>query len=160
MNTEILRLLAKNAKYTPAQLAKMTGADTAAVKADIEELEKAGYIRGYKTIIDWDKSENPLVSAIVELKVIPNAASGFEDVAQRVAAFPEVESVYLMSGAYDLNVVVKGKTLQAVANFVARELATIDAVTSTSTHFVMRRYKEMDVRLLENEPDERGQFWL
>ncbi|MCQ2449511.1 MAG: Lrp/AsnC family transcriptional regulator, partial [Clostridia bacterium] len=99
-------------------------------------------------------------SAIVELNVVPKAGLGFEEVAAKVAAYHEVESVYLMSGVYDLNVVVKGKTLQDVARFVARELSTIDSVTSTTTHFVMRRYKEMDVQLYDPEQDDRGQLAL
>ena len=99
------------------------------------------------------------VSAIVELNVVPKAELGFEEVAEKIMEYHEVESVYLMSGVYDLNVVVKGKTLQDVARFVSRELATIDSVTSTTTHFVMRRYKEMDVNLCDCE-DDRGQFWL
>ncbi|MBR4073527.1 MAG: Lrp/AsnC family transcriptional regulator, partial [Clostridia bacterium] len=117
-------------------------------------------IRGYKAVIDWEKLDAAYVSAIVELNVVPKADLGFEEVARRIMSFHEVESVYLMSGVYDLNVVVKGKTLQDVARFVARELATIDSVTSTTTHFVMRRYKEMDVELCPVSVDDRGQFWL
>lgn len=91
----------------------------------------------------------------LNFNVIPKADLGFEEVAARVASYPQVESVYLMSGGYDLNVVVKGKNLHDIARFVAKELATIDSVTSTATHFVMRRYKEMDVILCENEGDDR-----
>jgi DNA-binding Lrp family transcriptional regulator len=117
-------------------------------------------IRGYKAVIDWDRLENAYVSAIIELKVTPKAGLGFEDVAAKVMKYPEVESVYLMSGVYDLSVVVKAKTFQDVAKFVAKELSTIDSVTSTATHFVLRRYKEMDVALLGSGKDERGSYWL
>lgn len=158
MRNEILKLLSRNAHFTPEQIATMLGTDEAFVKEEIAQLEKSGIIRGYKAVIDWDKLEDAYVSAIVELNVVPKAELGFEEVAQRVMEFNEVESVYLMSGSYDLNVVVKGKTLQDVARFVARELATIDSVTSTATHFVMRRYKELDVELLDIEEDTRGQF--
>ncbi len=158
MKYEILKLLSRNAHYTPEQLAAMLGTDEYSVKSCIEELEKDGIIRGYKAVIDWDKLDDAYVSAIVELNVVPKAELGFEEVAEKIMSYREVESVYLMSGSYDLNVVVKGKTLQDVARFVARELATIDSVTSTATHFVMRRYKELDVQLFDTEEDTRGQF--
>lgn len=160
MKNELLKLLARNARYSVRQLADMLGADEAAVEKSIKELEKEGVICGYKAVVDWDSVENPLVSAIIEIKVVPKADLGFEEVAEKIAAFEAVESVYLMSGGYDLNVVVKGKTLQDVAQFVARELATIDSVTSTATHFVMRRYKELDVCLFESEKDDRGNYLI
>lgn len=155
MKSEIIKLLSENARYTYDQIAKMLGTTAAAVEEEIKALEEEGVIKGYKTIVDIEKCEDAPVSAMVELNVIPKADLGFEEVAQRVAAYPQVESVYLMSGGYDLNVVVKGKSLHDIARFVARELATIDSVTSTATHFVMRRYKEMDVILCENEGDDR-----
>ena len=158
MKYEILKLLSKNARYTPEQIATMLGSTENEVKNEIEQLEKDGMIRGYKAVINWDRYDDAYVSAIVQLNVVPKADSGFEEVAEKVMSFHEVESVYLMSGSYDLNVVVKGKTLQDVARFVARELATIDSVTSTATHFVMRRYKELDVELFDTEEDTRGQF--
>ncbi len=160
MEFEILKLLARNAKYTAEEIAVMLGAEEQEVKDTIERLENDGYIRGYKAVIDWERIEGAAVSAIVELNVVPKAGLGFEEVAERVMQYNEVESVYLMSGVYDLNVVVKGKTLQDVARFVAKELATIDSVTSTTTHFVMRRYKEMDVPLITDEQDDRGQILL
>ena len=160
MKNELLKLLARNARYSVRQLADMLGADEAAVEKSIKELEKEGVICGYKAVVDWDSVESPLVSAIIEIKVVPKADLGFEEVAEKIAAFEAVESVYLMSGGYDLNVVVKGKTLQDVAQFVARELATIDSVTSTATHFVMRRYKELDVCLFESEKDDRGNILI
>ncbi len=160
MKNEILKLLRRNARYTVEELASMVGADAAEVADTIKSLEKQGIICGYKTVIDWDRVDSATVSAIIELNVVPKADLGFEEVAERIAAYHEVESVYLMSGVYDLNVVVKGKSVQDIARFVARELATIDSVTSTTTHFVMRRYKEMDVQLCENKEDDRGQFLL
>ena len=159
MKSELLKLLCRNARYTNEEWAVMLGSDEKSVAKEIEQLEKDGYIRGYKAVIDWDRLDDAYVSAIVELNVVPKADLGFEEVAEKVMSY-HVESVYLMSGSYDLNVVVKGKTLQDVARFVARELATIDSVTSTTTHFVMRRYKEMDVHLCDMEHDDRGQFLL
>lgn len=160
MRTELLKLLCRNARYTEEQLADMLATTPERVSDEIKALEKEGYIRGYKAVIDWERIDGAYVSAIIELNVVPKADLGFEEVAERVASYDEVESVYLMSGVYDLNVVVKAKTLQDVARFVSRELATIDSVTSTTTHFVLRRYKEMDVRLLESESDDRGTFLL
>lgn len=160
MRNELLKLLSNNARYTIEQLAVMLAATPEAVAAEIDALEKAGIICGYKTVIDWEKVDATSVSAIIELNVVPKADLGFEEVAEKVASYPEVEAVYLMSGGYDLNVVVKGKNLQDIARFVARELATIDSVTSTATHFVMRRYKEMGVKLFDEETDDRGTYLL
>lgn len=160
MKSELLKLLSRNARYTSCELATMLGKTEDEVNAEIKKLEKEGVIRGYKAVIDWEKLDGAYVSAIIELNVVPKADLGFEEVAERVMSYPEVESVYLMSGVYDLNVVVKGKTLQDVARFVARELATIDSVTSTTTHFVMRRYKDMDVNLFDSRRDDRGQFFI
>lgn len=160
MKYEILKLLARNARYTSEEIATMLDTETKAVENAIKELEKDGLIKGYKAVVDWDKLDGAYVSAIIELNVVPTAGQGFEEVAKTIMKYPEVESVYLMSGVYDLNVVVKGKTLKDIAWFVAKELATIDSVTSTSTHFVMRRYKEMDVELVSMEEDDRGQIWV
>lgn len=155
MNKKILSLLEKDARMTYAEIAAVIGSDEASVKAEIAEMEKAGIICGYKGIIDWEKVAADRVSAIIELKVAPKAGLGFEEVAERISKYPEVESVSLMSGAYDLNVVVRGKTFQEVSMFVSRELAVIDSVTSTSTQFVMRRYKEFDVSLISTDTDGR-----
>lgn len=160
MKNDLLKLLARNARYTTEELAVMLNTTAAAVEKEMETLEKEGILCGYKAVVDWEQLDGAYVSAIVELNVVPKAGLGFEEVAEKVAAYHEVESVYLMSGVYDLNVVVKGKTLQDVARFVARELSTIDSVTSTTTHFVMRRYKEMDVQLFDPEQDGRGQLVL
>ncbi len=160
MKYEILKLLARNAKYTAKDIAVMLGSDEDTVAKEIAQFEKDGFIKGYKAIVDWQMVEDSYVSAIIELNVVPKAELGFEEVAESIAKYEEVESVYLMSGSYDLNVVVKGKTLQDVARFVARELATIDSVTQTTTHFVMRRYKEMDVVLAGDEKDDRGQLFI
>ena len=160
MKTKILKLLESNAKLTAADIATICSLDEDVVKAEIAEMEARGIIKGYKGVIDWEKVDTNSVSAIIELKVTPKAGLGFEDVAAKVMKYPEVESVYLMSGVYDLNVVVKGKTFQEVAKFVAKELSTIESVTSTATHFVLRRYKELDVELLGSGKDERGSYLL
>ena len=160
MNIKILKILAENARRSVEDIAVMTGLDKQEVESEIKELEKAGFIRGYKTVIDWEKLDNAYVSALIELKVIPEGSYGFEKIAETVMRYKEVESVYLMSGSYDLCVIVKGKTFQEVAMFVAKELAVMREVTSTATHFVLRRYKELDVELVGNEKDDRGAYSL
>lgn len=156
MNKELLKLLNKNARYTIAELASMLGISEQQVKDDLLMLESNGVIHGYKPIIDWEKVDSVMVSALIELRVTPKSGLGFEEVAERVMRYSEVESVYLMSGGYDLCVLVKGKTFQQVAMFVAKELSTIDSVISTATHFVLRRYKEQDVCLCDLNSDDRG----
>lgn len=160
MKYEVLKLLARNARYSHEEIAVMLGADVKDVTKAIAELESDGILKGYKAIVDWEKTDDALVSAIIEINVIPKAGLGFEEVAEKIMKYPQVESVYLMSGVYDLNVVVKGKTLQEIAWFVSKELSTIDSVTNTTTHFVLRRYKEMDVELVSGEDDDRGQLWV
>ena len=160
MKYEVLKLLAQNAKYTNEDIATMLGTTANEIADIINQLEKDGIIRGYKAVIDWEKLDGAYVSAVVEINVVPKAGLGFEEVAEKIMKYNEVESVYLMSGNYDLNVIVKGKTLQDIARFVAKELATIDSVTSTATHFVMRRYKEMDVELISGPIDDRGQLFV
>ena len=155
MNEKILKLLSKNAKYTIKDIAVMTGLDAASVKAEIDEMEKSGLIRGYKAVIDWERLDSAMVSAIIELKVEPQPDVGFEQIAERIKKYSEVESVYLMSGGYDLGVIVKGKTFQEVAMFVAKQLAPMKYVVSTATHFILRRYKEMDIELVGGENDDR-----
>ena len=158
MNLKLLKLLNKNSRQTNAELGVMTGRTEDEISKEIKSMEDSGIIRGYKAVIDWERLDNTYVSAIIELKVSPKAGIGFEDVAKRVMKYPEVESVYLMSGGYDLNVVVKGKTFQEVALFVAKELSTLENVTSTATHFVLRSYKDLDVELLDDTSDDRGSF--
>ena len=160
MKYEVLKLLARNARYTHEEIAVMLNITEEKVEKIIEELEADGLIKGYKAIVDWEKTDGAYVSAIIEINVVPKAGLGFEEVAEKIMKYPQVESVYLMSGVYDLNVVVKGKTLKDIAWFVAKELSTIDSVTSTTTHFVLRRYKEMDVELVNDKDDDRGQLWV
>ena len=138
MNEKILKLLSKNARYTNAELAVMVGLSEAEVAAEIENMEKSGFIRGYKAVVDWERLDKAMVSAVIELKVEPQSNVGFEDIAEEVMKYSEVESVYLMSGGYDLCVLVKGKTFQEVAMFVAKQLAPMKYVLSTATHFVLR----------------------
>ena len=160
MNLKLLKLLDQNARLSDEELSVMTGLTEEEIHREIAQMESEGLIRGYKTVVDWERIDTTAVSAIIELKVTPKAGLGFEEVAEKVAKYPQVESVYLMSGGYDLSVMVKGKSFQDVAMFVAKELSTIDSVISTATHFVLRRYKELDVELITDTVDDRGNFSL
>ncbi len=156
MDIRILKLLAKDARMSIQDLSTVTGLDEDTVISEITEMKNEGLIRGFRTVIDWEKLDEFYVSAVVDIKVTPKPGLGFEDVAKKISKFHEVESVYLLSGDSDLCVIVKCKTFQDVSRFVAKELATIESVTSTKTQFVMRRYKELDVDLEVTDPDERG----
>lgn len=160
MNKKLLNLLERNARYTISDLSTMLGISAEEVRSQISEMEKSGLIRGFKTVIDWERLDSSYVSALIELKVTPQPDAGFEEVAKTVMKYNEVETVYLMSGGYDLCVIVKGKTFQEVAMFVGKVLAPMKNVISTATHFVLRRYKELDVVLCGDEGDDRGSFWL
>lgn len=153
---QLLRLIEADCTLTHKQLAAMTGASEEKVDAEVKRLEENGTIVGYKAVVDWDKTEREAVTALIEVKVEPQLGDGFDRVAERIYQYDEVESVYLMSGGYDLSVVVNGRTFQEVAMFVAKRLSTLDSVISTATHFVLRRYKEKGVMFLGLEKDERG----
>ena len=159
MNEKLLSLLNEEARYTAEELATMLGEPVEQVRSQIAELERIGIIRGYKTLIDWASVDDVHVTAIIELKIVPQADAGFEEIAERISQFEHVESVYLMSGGYDLCVTVTGQSFQKVAMFVAKHLATINEVTSTATHFVLRRYKEMGVTMCDST-DDRGRISL
>jgi len=153
---DILKLLETNSKLTPSQLAVMCDMSVEAVNSKIKEYEEKGVILGYKTIIDWDKTEREYVSAMIELKVAPQKDLGFDRIAERICLHPEVQSVSLMSGGYDLLVVIEGKTMREVSNFVFNRLATMDGVVSTATHFMLRKYKDKGVIYNSDEEDKRG----
>ena len=160
MNAKILSLLEKNARIANEEIATITGLSLAEVEKEIAEMEEDGIICAYKGVINRDLVSTDSVSAIIELKVTPKAGLGFEEVAERIAKYPEVESVYLMSGACDLIVIVRGRTFHEVSSFLASELATMDSVTSTATQFIMRKYKEFGVELTKEMTDERGRILL
>ncbi len=153
---KLLKILDSNARLTNAQLAAMLDVSEDEVSNRLAVLEKSGAVRAYKAVIDWDKTDRDYVTAIIELKVAPRRDVGFEGIAETIMAFDEVESVYLMSGGYDLSVRVTGRTFQEIAAFVAKRLAPLDSVISTATHFVLRRYKESNVMFLGENQDERG----
>ena len=142
MIKEILKILENDARTTTKQISVMTGTPTVEVAKLIKKAEKDRIILKYKTVINWDRVEDERVWALIEVKVTPEPEAGFDAIAERVSQFPQVRSVYLASGTYDLLLVVVGKSEHEVADFVSRKLATIDGVQSTVTHFVLKRYKE------------------
>ena len=152
---KLLKLLDENARLTDAQLAVMLNMTEKEVGEHLAALEKAGVVRGYKALIDWDKTNREYVTAIIDLKIAPSKDRGFDAVAETIMSFDEV---CLMSGGYDLSVRITGRSFRDVAMFVAKRLSPIDGVLSTATHFVLKTYKERGVLFLEDEKDERGQL--
>jgi DNA-binding Lrp family transcriptional regulator len=152
----LLNLLDENARLSTAQLATMLDKPESEVAEAIAAYEKAGVIRGYKALINWEKIDENKASALIELRVSPKRDRGFDEIANRIMQFEEVESVYLMSGGYDLAVKVHGRSMQEIAMFVMRRLSTLDSVLSTATHFILTRYKDGGVILNPDEDkDER-----
>lgn len=151
-----LKTIEDNANLTQKELAVMFNKDEGDIKKMIEAYEKDGIILGYKTIIDWDKTDREYVTAMIEVKITPQRDRGFDRIAEKIYNYPEVQSLYLMSGGYDLCVIIEGKTMKEVAFFVAQKLAPIEAVISTATHFVLRKYKDKGVIYGAEEIDERG----
>ena len=156
---KILRFLENDARLTPAQIAVMLNKEEGDIRALIEDYEKDGVIVGYRTMVDWDKTDREYVSALIELKLLPQKDRGFDSVAERICNYDEVKSVYLMSGGFDLCLIVEGHTMRDVAYFVAEKLATIDGVASTATHFVLQRYKDGGIVFDNEETDKRGNDW-
>lgn len=155
---QLLELLQDDAKLTTAQLAVMLGEKEEDVAAAIKRYEKDGVIKGYQALVNWERTDAHRATALIELRVTPKKDTGFDEIAGRVMNFPEVESVYLMSGGYDLAVTVTGRTMSDIAMFVAKRLATIDGALSTATHFVLTKYKDGGVIFASDyeELDERG----
>lgn len=152
MHEKILRLLRDNAKFTASEIAERLAMDEKAIAKTIQELEKDGIIKGYQAVIDESILPESKVKAIIAVNVRPQREGGFDSIAHRLAKFPEVSSLYLVSGGYDLELEVQGGSLQEVAAFVSSKLSTIEGVTSTATHFILKKYKESG-RFLE-ESDE------
>ena len=152
---EILRLLEKNARYTAKDIAVMLGMDVSEVKNEIEMMEKERTICGYHALVDWDKTDDEKISALIELKVTPQRGEGFDRIAEKIYQYPEVESLYLMSGGYDFSVILKKATMKEIANFVSSRLAVIEEVQSTATHIVLVRYKNHGILLTAPKKDMR-----
>jgi DNA-binding Lrp family transcriptional regulator len=139
---ELLKILEKNARISLKELSTMVGASEEEVEKKIKKYEKEGIIRKYKTVINWEKAGVESVFALIDVKVTPVRDKGYDAVAERIMRFPEVRALYLVSGAYDLSVLVEGRTMKEVASFVAEKLAPLEQVQGTVTHFILKRYKE------------------
>ncbi|MGN0607886.1 MAG: Lrp/AsnC family transcriptional regulator [Oscillospiraceae bacterium] len=151
----IVKLLKQNARLSTKELAAMTGLSEAEVEARIKDYENKGVIKGYSAILNEDLADKDRVTAFIEVKVTPKAEFGFDDIARTIMMYDEVESLTLMSGAFDLAVTISGTNYKEIALFVARRLSTIDGVISTSTHFFLKRYKEKGI-FIDEEKDERS----
>ncbi|NCA83037.1 MAG: Lrp/AsnC family transcriptional regulator [Opitutae bacterium] len=154
---ELLSILKKNARTSLEDIAKMTRSTPAAVAARLAEYEKAGTIRGYRTLINEDHLKEDRVTAVIEVKVQPEREGGFDRIARRISGFPEVVNMHLMSGKYDLLLFVEGENLRKVASFVSERLATLDGVLSTGTHFMLKTYKQDGVLMDGEKADDRLQ---
>lgn len=153
---EILRLLdIEKGKIDRAKIAAMLRIDESEVDKRLAELERNNVIVGYRTIVNWDKTDREVVTALIELKVTPQRGEGFDKIAERIYKYPQVTSLYLMSGAYDLAITIEGKTMKEVALFVAQKIAPMDSIISTATHFVLKKYKEEGIVFEDNEKDTR-----
>jgi DNA-binding Lrp family transcriptional regulator len=155
MKEKILAAIDKNSKLTAKDLAAMFGSTEEEVASIIKELEDDTVICGYPTLINWDKTESEKVTALIEIKVTPQRGQGFDKIAERIYKFDEVEAVYLMSGGFDLTVIIEGKSMKEVATFVSSKLAPMEAVLSTATHFVLKKYKDHGLPLVQEKNDER-----
>ena len=155
MREKILTFIEKNSRIDVKELAIVLGVDEAAVMNELEEMENEHIICGYHTLINWDKVNDNDVTALVELHVTPQGGNGYQQLADRIKQYPQVLSLYLMSGAYDFLVMIKGKTLKEISLFVSGKLASIDEVQSTATHFALTKYKELGVDFNSKKSDER-----
>ncbi len=147
---EILKLIEKDGRLTPGQIARMLGRDEAEVAAAIADYESRHIILGYTALVNWELTDAEPVSALIEVKLTPERGQGFDRVAERIYQYPQVTSVFLMSGGFDLTVIIEGSTMKEVAMFVAEKLAPLECVTGTATHFVLKKYKDKGVTFVKN----------
>lgn len=155
MREKILTFIEKNSRVNIAELAVVLGASEESVISELSAMEEEHVICGYHTIIDWDKVGIEKVTAMIEVRVTPQRGMGFDKVAERIVNYPEVNSVYLISGGFDLMVTIEGKTLREVSQFVSEKLSTLDSVLSTKTNFILKKYKDHGTVIAAPEKDER-----
>lgn len=155
MREKILAIIEKNSRIDLADLAALLGESEAVVANEIADMEKENIICGYHTMINWDKTSDEKVTALIEVKVTPQRGMGFEKIAERIYQYSEVNSLYLMSGAYDFTVILEGKTMKEVAQFVSEKLSTVNSVLSTATHFILKKYKDHGTVMCDKPEDER-----
>lgn len=155
MRERILSIIEKNSRIDLHELAVIMGEPEIEVANELKRMEEEGIICGYHTLIDWEKTNIEKVSALIEVRVTPQRGQGFDSIAERIYNYPEVQSVYLISGAYDLLVILEGKTLRDVSSFVSDKLSTLDTVLSTATHFILKKYKDYGTIFGKKSKDER-----
>lgn len=155
MREELLAVIEKNSRIDLKELAVLLGVQEIDVVNELAALEAEGVICGYHTLINWEKTSIDKVSALIEVRVTPQRGQGFDTIAERIYKYPEVRSVYLMSGGYDLMVILEGKTLREVSSFVSDKLSTMDSVLSTATHFILKKYKDHGTVFTQEKDDER-----
>jgi DNA-binding Lrp family transcriptional regulator len=155
MREKILTFIEKNSRIDIHELAIMLGMEETAVLNEMEQMEKEGVICGYHTLINWDKTGVEKVTALIEVRVTPQRGMGFDKVAERIYNYPEVNSVYLISGGFDLMVTLEGRTLREISQFVTDKLSTLDQVLSTKTNFILKKYKDHGTVMAAKKKDER-----
>ncbi|MBF0994153.1 MAG: Lrp/AsnC family transcriptional regulator [Lachnospiraceae bacterium] len=155
LRSEILTVIERNSRINIKELAVLLDSEETLIANEIQDMETEGVICGYHTLIDWSKTSGERVNALIEVKVSPQRGIGFDSIAERIYKYPEVNSVYLMSGGFDLMVIIEGRTMQDVAGFVTMKLSTLDTVLSTSTHFILKKYKDYGTVLAKKREDIR-----
>lgn len=155
MREQILSVIEKNSRIDTNELAIRLGTTEAAIVEEMAAMEKEGIICGYHTMINWEKTSEEKVTALIEVRVTPQRGQGFDNIAERIYKYPEVKSVYLISGGYDLLVTLEGKTLKEVSSFVSDKLSTLETVLSTATHFILKKYKDHGTIMTNKSEDER-----
>jgi DNA-binding Lrp family transcriptional regulator len=155
MREQILKTIEKNSRISMKELAILLGKEEIDVANEVAAMEAEGVICGYHTLINWEQTSLEKVNALIEVRVTPQRGQGFDNIAERIYKYPEVDAVYLISGGYDLLVSLEGKSLKEISSFVSDKLSTLDSVLSTATHFVLKKYKDHGTILSKKEEDER-----
>lgn len=155
INEKILKILERDSRLTHKEIAVLLGEDEALITKTIKELEEKNVICGYTTLVNWDKTDNDMVSAIIELRVNPQRGQGFDRIAEKIYNFPEVKAMYLTSGGYDFLIELQKAPIREIADFVSSRLSIIDEVQSTATHVILKKYKDHDTLFIEKEDDKR-----
>lgn len=155
LRDEILNIIEKNSRVDAGELAVRLGTTEAAVVEEMARMENEGIICGYHTMINWEKTSDEKVTALIEVRVTPQRGEGFDHIAERIYKYPEVKSVYLISGGYDLLITLEGKTLKEVSTFVSDKLSTLESVLSTATYFILKKYKDHGTIMAKAQKDER-----
>lgn len=155
MREELLKVIEKNSRIDTKELAVILGVEEVEVVNELAALEAEGIICGYHTLVNWEKTTEEKVTALIEVRVTPQRGQGFDSIAERIYNYPEVRSVYLISGGYDLMIILEGKSLREVSAFVSDKLSTLDTVLSTATHFILKKYKDHGTVISSKKQDER-----